>query len=167
MCKFFKWLSFWLMFIGALNWGLVGLFNFDLVAFLLGEKTLWSRLTYSLVGLSRAIRSPSTVTVRQSTRNSSANSAMCFLLKPSQLIVIGLSMVKLLYESIVRRTNQRRLIQLPSDIKENFAANTYQRKNQSTSRCQVFGGVVMSKERWSTSTAVIFKISRSICSGRI
>ena len=55
MCKFFKWLSFWLIFIGALNWGLVGLFNFDLVAFLLGEMTLWTRLIYSLVGLSAII----------------------------------------------------------------------------------------------------------------
>ena len=55
MCKFFKWLSFWLVIIGALNWGLVGLFNFDLVAFLLGEMTLWSRLIYSLVGLSAII----------------------------------------------------------------------------------------------------------------
>ena len=52
MCKFFKWLSFGLMFIGALNWGLVGLFNFDLVAFLLGEMTLWTRIIYVLVGIS-------------------------------------------------------------------------------------------------------------------
>ena len=55
MCNFFKWLSFWLMFIGALNWGLVGLFNFDFVAFLLGEMSLWARAVYVLVGLSALI----------------------------------------------------------------------------------------------------------------
>ncbi|MBR3523483.1 MAG: DUF378 domain-containing protein [Bacilli bacterium] len=37
--------------IGALNWGLVGLFDFDLVAFLLGEKTMLSRTVYVLVAL--------------------------------------------------------------------------------------------------------------------
>ena len=52
MCKFFKWLSFLLMFTGAVNWGLVGLFNFDLVAFLFGNMTLLSRIIYVLVGLS-------------------------------------------------------------------------------------------------------------------
>ena len=38
--------------IGAINWGLIGLFGFDLVAFLFGEMTLLSRIVYSLVGLS-------------------------------------------------------------------------------------------------------------------
>lgn len=37
--------------IGALNWGLVGLFNFDLVAYLLGEGTMLSRTVYVLVAL--------------------------------------------------------------------------------------------------------------------
>ena len=37
--------------IGALNWGLVGLFNFDLVAYLLGENTMLSRTVYVLVAL--------------------------------------------------------------------------------------------------------------------
>ena len=55
MCKFFKWLSFWLIFIGAINWGLVGLFNFDLVAFLLGDMTFWSRAIYVIVALSALI----------------------------------------------------------------------------------------------------------------
>ena len=36
---------------GALNWGLVGLFQFDLVAWLLGGQTaLLSRIVYALVG---------------------------------------------------------------------------------------------------------------------
>ena len=41
-----------LLVVGGLNWGLVGLFNFDLVAMLLGEMSGLSRLVYSLVGLS-------------------------------------------------------------------------------------------------------------------
>ncbi len=37
--------------IGALNWGLVGLLNFDLVASIFGKKSIVSRLVYTLVGL--------------------------------------------------------------------------------------------------------------------
>jgi len=37
--------------IGALNWGLVGFFKLDLVAFLFGEMSVLSRIVYSLVGL--------------------------------------------------------------------------------------------------------------------
>jgi uncharacterized membrane protein YuzA (DUF378 family) len=37
--------------VGALNWGLVGLFQFDLVAALLGDATLLSRLVYVAVGV--------------------------------------------------------------------------------------------------------------------
>ena len=37
--------------IGALNWGLVGLFQVDLVAKLLGEMTTAARVVYGLVGL--------------------------------------------------------------------------------------------------------------------
>jgi len=40
-----------LMFIGALNWGLVGIFGFDLVAFLFGPATLLSNIVYSLIGI--------------------------------------------------------------------------------------------------------------------
>lgn len=41
-----------LLVIGGLNWGLVGLLNLDLVALLLGEMTMLSRLVYVLVGVS-------------------------------------------------------------------------------------------------------------------
>lgn len=45
-------LSFLLVVIGALNWGLWGFFQFDLVAWLFnGNTTLLSRLIYGLVGL--------------------------------------------------------------------------------------------------------------------
>ncbi|HLI63272.1 MAG TPA: DUF378 domain-containing protein [Terriglobales bacterium] len=40
-----------LLVIGGLNWGLVGLMNFDLVAKLLGEMSVLSRAVYCLVGL--------------------------------------------------------------------------------------------------------------------
>ena len=41
-----------LLIVGGLNWGLVGLLSFDLVAALFGEKSLLSRIVYVLVGLS-------------------------------------------------------------------------------------------------------------------
>jgi uncharacterized membrane protein YuzA (DUF378 family) len=41
--------------IGAINWGLIGLFNFDLVASLFGDMTMVSRFIYSLVGIAGLI----------------------------------------------------------------------------------------------------------------
>lgn len=41
-----------LVIVGGLNWGLVGLFNFDLVAAILGAGSMLSRIVYILVGLS-------------------------------------------------------------------------------------------------------------------
>lgn len=38
--------------IGAINWGLIGLFRFDLVAFIFGDMSWLSRIVYVLVGLS-------------------------------------------------------------------------------------------------------------------
>jgi uncharacterized protein len=37
--------------IGALNWGLVGLFEFDLVAAIFGPSTVLSRIIYVLVAV--------------------------------------------------------------------------------------------------------------------
>ncbi len=37
--------------IGAINWGLIGFFRFDLVGFLFGNMTLLSRIVYAIVGL--------------------------------------------------------------------------------------------------------------------
>ena len=50
-----------LIIVGGLNWGLVGLFGFDLVAEIFGEMTVLARIVYILVGLSAiytAVRSP-------------------------------------------------------------------------------------------------------------
>ena len=45
-------LSLILVIVGAVNWGLIGLFKFDLVATLFGGQTaMLSRIIYSLVGL--------------------------------------------------------------------------------------------------------------------
>jgi uncharacterized protein len=41
-----------LLIVGGLNWGLVGLLNFDLVAALFGQMSLISRVVYTLVGAS-------------------------------------------------------------------------------------------------------------------
>ena len=41
-----------LIIIGALNWGLIALFNFDLVAAIFGDMTVLSRIVYGLVGIS-------------------------------------------------------------------------------------------------------------------
>ncbi len=40
-----------LLIIGGLNWGLVGVFNFDLVAGIFGTITVLSRIVYTVVGL--------------------------------------------------------------------------------------------------------------------
>ena len=40
-----------LLIVGGLNWGLVGLLHFDLVATVFGDATFFSRLVYSVVGL--------------------------------------------------------------------------------------------------------------------
>ncbi len=49
--KALEWIPMLLLAIGGLNWGLVGLFNFNLVSFLFGEMTTLSRLVYIVVGL--------------------------------------------------------------------------------------------------------------------
>ena len=37
--------------IGAVNWGLVGFFNFNLVSFIFGSMTWITRIVYALVGI--------------------------------------------------------------------------------------------------------------------
>lgn len=55
MFKFLKYTSYILVLIGALNWGLVGFFEFDLVAKLFGDMTTLSRVVYDIVGISAII----------------------------------------------------------------------------------------------------------------
>jgi len=41
----------WLLVIGALNWGLVGLLNLNVVEMILGSGSLLTRVVYIVVGL--------------------------------------------------------------------------------------------------------------------
>ena len=52
MYKNIQILAFILLVVGGLNWGLIGLFGFDLVARLFGEMTYLTRAVYTLVGIS-------------------------------------------------------------------------------------------------------------------
>jgi uncharacterized membrane protein YuzA (DUF378 family) len=47
-----KWIAWILVVIGALNWGLVGFFNFDLVTAIFGSM---SYIIYDIVGLSALV----------------------------------------------------------------------------------------------------------------
>lgn len=55
MFNFLKYFSYTLVIIGAINWGLIGFFDFDLVAAIFGEMTMFTRIIYSLVGVSAII----------------------------------------------------------------------------------------------------------------
>ena len=48
-------IAYILVIIGAINWGLVGFFNFDLVAAIFGEMTFMTRLIYDIVGITALI----------------------------------------------------------------------------------------------------------------
>ena len=37
--------------VGCVNWGLVGIFQFDLVAWLFGSASILSRIIYTVIGL--------------------------------------------------------------------------------------------------------------------
>lgn len=55
-CKYTAWVAMALTIIGALNWGLWGFFQFDLVAWLFnGNTTAISRIVYSIVGIAGLI----------------------------------------------------------------------------------------------------------------
>jgi len=47
-----EWIALVLVIVGGLNWGLIGVFNFDLVATIFGAMSMLSRTVYTLVGLS-------------------------------------------------------------------------------------------------------------------
>ncbi|MFH1846306.1 MAG: DUF378 domain-containing protein [Candidatus Omnitrophota bacterium] len=50
--KLCDWIALVLVIVGGLNWALVGILSFDLVAVLFGAMSILSRIVYSLVGLS-------------------------------------------------------------------------------------------------------------------
>lgn len=49
--RFLDTLALLLVIIGAINWGLIGFFDFNLVSALFGEMTAFSRIIYALVGI--------------------------------------------------------------------------------------------------------------------
>ena len=50
-----KIIAYILVIIGAINWGLVGFFGFDLVATIFGDMSMLSRIVYAIVGISGII----------------------------------------------------------------------------------------------------------------
>ena len=52
MSKTLDYIALIVVFIGAVNWGLIGFFRFDLIAFSLGNMSWLSRIVYALVGIS-------------------------------------------------------------------------------------------------------------------
>ena len=46
-----EWVAVVLLVVGGLNWGLVGLFNFDLVEAIFGSGSVLQKIVYILVGL--------------------------------------------------------------------------------------------------------------------
>ena len=50
--KFLRCFCLTLTIIGAINWGPIGFFNFNLVALIFGSMSWISRIIYALVGLS-------------------------------------------------------------------------------------------------------------------
>lgn len=46
------WIAMVLLIVGGINWGLVGIADFNLVAALFGEMSALTRIVYALVGLS-------------------------------------------------------------------------------------------------------------------
>jgi uncharacterized protein len=49
--KWIEWVAFVLLIVGGLNWGLVGLFDLNLVTLLFGESIM-TKIVYGLVGAS-------------------------------------------------------------------------------------------------------------------
>lgn len=49
--KVIDYIALVLVIIGAINWGLIGLFNFDLVAMIFGTMSVITRIIYVLVAI--------------------------------------------------------------------------------------------------------------------
>lgn len=45
------WITFLLVIIGGLSWGLIGFFGYDVVAAIFGEMTTITKVIYGLIGL--------------------------------------------------------------------------------------------------------------------
>ncbi|MBQ5783147.1 MAG: DUF378 domain-containing protein [Oscillospiraceae bacterium] len=47
-----------LIIVGGINWGLVGILNFDLVAFIFGSGSLLARIIYTVIGVAAVCSIP-------------------------------------------------------------------------------------------------------------
>lgn len=65
-----RYTAYVLTLIGALNWGLVGIFGFDLVAAIFGDMTIMSRILYSVIGISAIVTA---LTIHQCNRVEESN----------------------------------------------------------------------------------------------
>ncbi len=54
-CGVLGWICLILVIIGGINWGLVGIFGFNLVAFLFGAWPVVERIIYILVGIAAIV----------------------------------------------------------------------------------------------------------------
>jgi uncharacterized membrane protein YuzA (DUF378 family) len=67
------WIALVLVIVGAVNWGLVGLFQFDLVAALFGGQTSpLARIVYSLVGIAGLVVAATSVAMSGRTHSTPA-----------------------------------------------------------------------------------------------
>ena len=48
----FAWITWILVMVGGLSWGLIGFFEFDLLARIFGDGEMITRVLYALIGLS-------------------------------------------------------------------------------------------------------------------
>ena len=62
-----------LLIVGGLNWGLVGVANFDLVAAIFGAGALLAKVVYTLVGLSAIVQVVLLANPRTSARTAGAH----------------------------------------------------------------------------------------------
>lgn len=56
ICLNIKQVVAWVLIVGAVNWGLVGLLNLNIVETILGSGTMLSRAVYIVVGLAGAYK---------------------------------------------------------------------------------------------------------------
>ena len=47
----FDWVALIIIIVGAINWGLVGLFKIDIIKVIFGDMTIFARMLYIIVGL--------------------------------------------------------------------------------------------------------------------
>jgi uncharacterized protein len=63
------WTCLILTVIGGINWGLIGLFNFDLIAAIFGQMSALSRLIYIAVGIASVVLLALSYNTRHSLRH--------------------------------------------------------------------------------------------------